>query len=279
MENGLDQITCWTSKKECSKQNLPKELQLIKKFASWNGYPKNIASAIIKRVLSKETSTNDVTSNEEKDKILTVFINIDYPGEKGEHLLKKCFKKLGCSINQKVHLVCRYSVMKISFFTNMKDKLNKISKSNVAYQFSCPGCESSYTGKTERTLFERTKEQVTRVESEIKGRLDNCLNVEHLVFISNLILNVINKHNFRLNLVRQNTRIIDESNNWNVLLFTEAYHINEKCPILNNGVKASREMQLFWMQFSHNVYTNHVLIVSFHSNMFLDYILLFMKLV
>ena len=218
---------------------------MIKKFASWNGYPKNIASAIIKRVLSKETSTNDVTSNEEKDKILTVFINIDYPGEKGEHLLKKCFKKLGCSINQKVHLVCRYSVMKISFFTNMKDKLNKISKSNVACQFSCPGCESSYTGKTERTLFERTKEQVTRVESEIKGRLDNCLNVEHLVFISNLILNVINKHNFRLNLVRQNTRIIDESNNWNVLLFTEAYHINEKCPILNNGVKASREMQLF----------------------------------
>ena len=70
------------AKKVCLKENLPKELQLIKKFASWNGYPKNIVNAIIKRVLSKETSKNDVISNEEKDKIPTVFINIDYPGEK-----------------------------------------------------------------------------------------------------------------------------------------------------------------------------------------------------
>ena len=37
----------------------------------------------------------------------------------------------------------------MSFFTNMKDKLNKLSKSNVVYPFSCPGCESSYIGKTE----------------------------------------------------------------------------------------------------------------------------------
>ena len=55
----------------------------------------------------------------------------------------------------------------------MKEKLNKLSKSNVVYQFSCPGCESSYTGKTQRTLFERTKEHGTRADSPIKGHLDN----------------------------------------------------------------------------------------------------------
>ena len=60
-----------------------------KKFASWKGYPKNIVNTIIKRVLSKETLTNDDISNEQNDKIPTVFINIDYPGEKGEHLLKE----------------------------------------------------------------------------------------------------------------------------------------------------------------------------------------------
>ena len=205
---------------------------MIKKFASWNGYPKNIVNAIIK-LLSKYTSTSDAISNKEKDKIPTVFINIDYPGEKGEHLLKKCFKKLGRSTNQKVNFVCRYSVTKISFFTNMKEKLNKLSKSNVVYQFSCPGCESSYIGKTDRTLFERTKEHVTRA------------NVKNQFSINNLIPNDVNTHEFRLNLVRQNTRIIDESNNWNVLLFKEAYHIKGKFPILNNGAKASREMQLF----------------------------------
>ena len=152
---------------------------------------------------------------------------------------------MGRFTNEKFNLVCRYSVTKISFFTNMKDKLNKLSKSNVVYQSSCPGCESSYIGKTERTLFERTKEHVIRADSAIKGHFDNCLNVKHLFSINNLTLNDVNKHEFRLNLVRQNTRIIDESNNWNVLLFKEAYHIKEKCPILNNGVKASREMQIF----------------------------------
>ena len=60
-----------------------------------------------------------------------------------------------------------------------------------------------------------------------------------------------------------------------LLLFKEACHIKEKCSILNNGVKASRAMQLFSTQFCYNVYTNHVLIVSFYSNRFLDYILLF----
>ena len=51
------------AKKICSKENLPKELQSIKKFASWNGYPKNIVNAIIK---PKETLTNNVICNEEK---------------------------------------------------------------------------------------------------------------------------------------------------------------------------------------------------------------------
>ena len=113
----------------------------------------------------------------------------------------------------------------------MKEKLNKLSKSNVVYQFSCPGCESSYIGKTDRTLFERTKEHVTRA------------NVKNQFSINNLIPNDVNTHEFRLNLVRQNTRIIDQSNNWNVSMFKEAYHIG-KCPNLNNSVKASKEMQL-----------------------------------
>ena len=52
-----------------------------KKFVSWKNYPKIIVNAIIKCALSK-----DIISNKEKDKIPLVFINIDYPGEKGGHL-------------------------------------------------------------------------------------------------------------------------------------------------------------------------------------------------
>ena len=122
----------------------------------------------------------------------------------------------------------------------MKDKLNIVSKSNVVYQFPCPGCESSYIRKTERTLFERTKEHVTRADSAIKGHLNNCSNVKYLSSINNLMLNDDNTHEFKLHLVRQNTRITDQSYNWDVLLFKEVYHIKETCPILNNSVKASR---------------------------------------
>ena len=122
----------------------------------------------------------------------------------------------------------------------MKDKLNIVSKSNVVYQFSCPGCESSYIGKTERTIFKRTREHVTRADSAIKGYIDICSNVKHLFSMNNLMLNNVNTHEFRSNLVRQNRRIIDQSCNWNVFWFKKAYHIKGKCPILNNGVKASR---------------------------------------
>ena len=53
------------------------------------------------------------------------------------------------STNQKINLFCRYCITKISFFTNMIDKLNKVSKSNVAYHFWCSDCESSYIGKSD----------------------------------------------------------------------------------------------------------------------------------
>ena len=81
--------------------------------------------------------------------------------------------------------------------------------------------------------------------SAIKGHLDNCSKVEHLFFIINFILNNIKTHEYRLNLARQNTRITDLSSNWNVLLFKEAYHIKKNSPVLNNGFKTSREIQLF----------------------------------
>ena len=37
---------------------------------------------------------------------------------------------------------------------------------------------------------------------------------------------------FRLNLVRQNVRRIDHSNNWNASFFKEAHHITEKFRII-----------------------------------------------
>ena len=45
--------------------------------------------------------------------------------------------------------------------------------------------------------------------------------------------------------VMTNSKIIDSSNNWNLLLYKEALHIKRRKSILNNGLKASRDLQLF----------------------------------
>ena len=49
----------------------------------------------------------------------------------------------------------------------------------------------------------------------------------------------------RINLVQDNTEITDRHKNWNILLFKEALKIKELNPILNSGLKASKELQLF----------------------------------
>ena len=70
------------------------------------------------------------------------------PEEKGEHLLKKCFKKLGCSTNQKLILFAFVWFCLRKYCNNVKDKLNKLGKSNVVYQFSCPAKTGKQTGES-----------------------------------------------------------------------------------------------------------------------------------
>ena len=49
---------------------------------------------------------------------------------------------------------------------------------------------------------------------------------------------------FLTQMVRGNTNIIDRDDNWNLLLYKEAYHIKRLTPFLN--LKASRELCLFY---------------------------------
>ena len=56
---------------------------------------------------------------------------------------------------------------------------------------------------------------------------------------------VVIKEEYLTHIVRVNTKIIDNDDNWNLLLYKEAYHIKRSAPSLNNGLKASRELCLF----------------------------------
>ena len=113
-------------------------------------------------------------------------------------------------------------------------------------------------GKTEQTLYGRTIEHaLTNNNSDVYKHLDDCIGVQHLfdiaslhssLFMSSTAIQYSDKFDLRtirINLVQDNTEIIDRHKNWNILLFKEALKIKELNPILNSGLKASKELELF----------------------------------
>ena len=226
----------------CSPRYLQQELKSLKDFAAWNGFPRKIVNSIINRASNKKkvSQTTEIVTDERPK----VFFSVDFAGSHGENLIKKCFKKLNRFTNQNVNFVTHYSVKKLSFYTNMKDKTDKLSKSSVVYEFTCPGCAQAYIGKTDRTLYVRTKEHATTITA-VKSHIESCANFHHLFSLYNMYSNDVDVTNWKINIVRESTKILDASNNWNILLFKEAYYIKQKQPILNTGVKASRDLQLF----------------------------------
>ena len=112
--------------------------------------------------------------------------------------------------------------------------------------------------KQKKTLYERTVEHAwTDNNSAVYKHLDDCTGVQHLLdiapfhsslFTSSTPVNNSDKFDLRttqINLARDNTEIIDRHKNWSILLFKEALRIKKLNPILNCGLKASKELQLF----------------------------------
>ena len=109
-----------------------------------------------------------------------------------------------------------------------------------------PGCQSSYIGKTDRTLLTRKREHaVTDKESAIYKHLRTCkhLALTHNLFnlpdtLNNITSPTISCNNdYANNVVQNNTTVLDYANNWNLLLFKEPFHIKRQSPSLNNRLK------------------------------------------
>ena len=111
------------AKRICSENYLDKEIQLIKNYATWNGYPKHIVNSIVKRALRDKESNN--IKGESTTDTVKIFIDLKFSGNTGDRIVKNCIKKL-----------------------------YKCFKKEVTVKKLC------YVGKTDRTLPERTKEHV-----------------------------------------------------------------------------------------------------------------------
>ena len=121
-----------------------------------------------------------------------------------------------------------------SFATPIRTPI--INQSFVVYEFTCLGCGANYQNST------------------VKNHLDHCVEGQYLLnttglgaalFSNDNNIGSADNRNSHINLVTDNTNIIDRYKNFNILLFKEALKINERKPTLNTGLKASKELQLF----------------------------------
>ena len=227
----------------CAPGKVNAQLLKIRQFLAWNGFPRRVADGLINRTkascLYKTLSQDHAQETVSESRI--IWINMPYIGEKGEQLTKSLVHKLRRCIPPSKNVLFRIlpRTNKISFYTNTKDKTPLLSKSNLVYQFTCPCCNSSYIGKTERTLYERTMEHARDKDSAICYHLNNCEKYQHLLSLFNFPCNnstLVNTKEFYLNTVRDNTSIIDMDNNWNILLFKEAFYITRRLAACTQAV-------------------------------------------
>ena len=231
------------AQKICTPNKLQSEILNIKSFAAYNGFPKRVVNAIIKK--TTEHKADDTPTNQEET--TDIFINLPYLGNKGESIVKSTKRKLfRCFIKDKnVKLVVKYKTTKMCFFTSTKDRTPLLSNSFVVYKINCPGCAETYIGKTECTLYKRTSEHGwISNDSAVKIHLNSCHGYDHIKDIFAIDANLDIKE-FQTNSVRDNINILAKTDNWNTLLYLESLYIKDQIPKINTGLKASKQLQLF----------------------------------
>ena len=74
---------------------------------------------------------------------------------------------------------------------------------------------------------------------------NNVFLIFELDFLSNGLLYHLSKENLVKLAVIENTEVIDHNDNWAHLQYVQAYCIKVMSPVINIGLKVSKERQLF----------------------------------
>ena len=143
----------------------------------------------------------------------------------------------------------------MSFYCNIKGKVSHDQRNHVIYKIKCPAIIKSsgcYIGQTERCLTTRINEYGTKETEPMFKHLPECESFKDCCWLysrSSLFIEdeqddiSLTSHIF--NAVSQNHEILDRNRNWSQLAFLEVYYIKNHDPIINLGLKASKELSLF----------------------------------
>ena len=214
---------------------------------SWNGYPSHILNSVIKRLKSNQQRNE---TNKEKDDRKIIWLRFSYLGKKGETLLTSLKSKMKKCLKEDVKFITSYNTKKMATFYSEKHKIKTNHKANIIYDIQCPACKEHYIDKTDRCFVTRLDEHGSRHDQPMFQHLGTCqqfleeLSILNLPISDNNIPEVeLNSH--IMNVVHNNSKILDYNNNWSQLCFLEAFHIKALKPKFNAGLKASRKLHLF----------------------------------
>ena len=160
-----------------------------------------------------------------EDEVISVVEWLPYFCRWGKNHIKSCFMKIRRYLNYPVKFIIIYNTKKVSYFNSITDKVPDLSRSNVIYQITCPGCNKSHTWKTDRcwhTLLSKHSTQFNT--SVIAKRFLQCENALFMVDFYNQydrLNNLTFPYDFKI--LYSKTSI-----NTNQLLFLEALHIQTR---------------------------------------------------
>ena len=232
------------AKKLCSTDKVAAEIETIKKFASYNGFPRWIVKNVIQQTQKKRRTKEP----DQDDDVTTLYMSLPFSGKEAESIVKRSKRRLMKLFKKEKNV--KFSIFfestKISFFTSNKDKIPDLSNSNVIYQYYCAGYGAEYVGKTETTLFNRTKEHGwSQKDSAINKHFKTCRGWKEIIGLLQIFDPDVDEMQLQINSVRENTKIIRRSKNWLTLAFHESLAIKELKPELNKGLKSCKELSLF----------------------------------
>ena len=171
-----------------------------------------------------------------------IWIPLPYIGKHGTRLTNSFIRKITPLLKSQCKIIINWQTTDAGSFVSLKDPRPKQYKSSIVYEFKCPGCNANYIGKTDRCLYNPP-------ELYWLMYIITYITCNEFNYIKN-ILQITPYDDTSINcsltdLIFTNTKIIDKSRHWSLLLHLESIAINRHKPTLNHGTKGSKDLLIF----------------------------------
>ena len=168
------------------------EVETIKCILQKNSYPtafieKNVNEFFNRRAINIATferATRKTATTQKSNDLKEAFLTIPYLGRSSIKLQRQIYNQM---LKHHISIRTAYTTVKVSSYFGLKSKCSDLFKSNVVYQFTCSGDQStSYIGESQRHLYKRILEHTEKSTSAsaIFDHLYDCGTCQNVADIS-----------------------------------------------------------------------------------------------